>query len=63
VSVWNNRPGEPRRKNGWGLTLGGGYDFLHNKKVALSPFVTYSFGDAADQDYKAINLGIGIILQ
>ncbi|MHA1942283.1 MAG: outer membrane beta-barrel protein [Candidatus Hodarchaeales archaeon] len=63
VSIWNNRPGEPRRKNGWGLTVGGGYDFLLNKKVALSPFVTYSFGDAEDLDYMAINLGVGIIFQ
>ena len=63
VSIWNNRPGESRRKSGWGFTAGVGYDFLLDKKVALSPFVTYSFGDADEIDYRAINFGIGILFQ
>jgi hypothetical protein len=48
VSHWNNRPGEPQRKDG-GLTFGGGYDFSLNKNLAITPFVTYSFGKADDQ--------------
>ena len=33
VSHWNNRPGEPQREEGWGLTFGGGYDFSLNKNL------------------------------
>jgi hypothetical protein len=57
----NNRPGEPRRKNGWGVTAGAGYDFPTQAKIALSPFVTFSTGDAEDLTYWAVNFGIGII--
>jgi hypothetical protein len=63
ASIWNNRPGQPRRKNGWGLTVGGGYDFLLNTNFALSPFVNFSYGDAEDLNYMAISFGIGITLQ
>jgi hypothetical protein len=61
ASIWNNRPGEPRRKNGWGVTAGAGYDFPTQAKIALSPFVTLSYGDAEDLTYWAVNFGIGII--
>ena len=63
VSYWNNRPGEPSRKNGWGLTFGGGYDFPLNKNFAITPFITYSFGDADDQDHNVWTLGIGLTFQ
>lgn len=62
VSHWNNRPGEPRRKEGWGLTFGGGYDFSLNKNLAITPFVTYSFGEADDQEHNALTLGVGFTL-
>ena len=63
LSYWNNRPGEPRRKSGWGLTFGGGYDFYLNKNWAITPFVTYSFGEADDQEHDALTLGVGVTLQ
>ena len=64
VSHWNNRPGEPRRLNGWGLTVGGGYDVLLTESLPVlpfvTPFVTYSFGEAGDLNHNAITGGIGL---
>ena len=59
VSHWNNRPGEPRRRSGWGLNFGGGYDFSLNSYVSITPFLTYSFGDADEQEHGALTAGIG----
>ena len=63
ASIWNNRPGQWRRKNGWGLTMGGGYDFRVNSKVALGPFVTFGYGSAEELNYKVIHFGIGMTFQ
>ena len=63
VSYWNNRPGEPSSRDGWGLSLGGGYDFPLNKNFAISPFINYSFGEADDQDHNVWTLGIGFTFQ
>ena len=63
VSYWNNRPGEPSSRDGWGLSLGGGYDFPLNKNFAISPFINYSFGEADDQDHNIWTLGIGLTFQ
>jgi hypothetical protein len=64
VSHWNNRPGEPRRLSGWGLTAGGGYDVLLTESLPVlpfvTPFVTYSFGEAGDLNHNAITGGIGL---
>ena len=62
VSNWSNRPGEPNRKEGWGLTVGGGYDFMLNETVALSPFATFSYGETGNWDYKAMTFGLGLTL-
>jgi outer membrane autotransporter protein len=62
VEHWNNRPGEPNSKSGWGLTVGGGYDFLLNENVALSPFATFSYGKTGNWDYRAITFGLGITI-
>jgi hypothetical protein len=63
LSYWNNRPGEARRKNGWGLTFGGGYDFSIHKNFALTPFLNYSFGEADNQKHHAITIGVGLTIQ
>jgi hypothetical protein len=60
VEHWNNRSGEPNSKSGWGLTVGGGYDFLLNENVALSPFLTISYGETGNWDYRAITFGLGV---
>ena len=62
VSNWSNRPDEPSRKEGWGLTVGGGYDFLVYEAFALSPFATLSYGETGNWDYRAITFGLGITL-
>jgi hypothetical protein len=66
VSHWNNRPGEPQRLSGWGLTAGGGYDVLLTESFPVlpfvGPFVTYSFGEAGDLNHNAITGGIGLTL-
>ena len=66
VNHWNNRPGEPGRLSGWGLTAGGGYDVLLTESLPVlpfvTPFVTYSFGEAGDLNHNAITGGIGLTL-
>ena len=60
VDHWNNKAGESKSKNGWGLTVGGGYDFVVNEYIALSPFATFSYGETGNWDYQAITLGLGL---
>jgi hypothetical protein len=60
VSNWSNRSDEPNRKEGWGLTVGGGYDFLVYEAIALSPFANFSYGQTGNWDYQAITVGLGI---
>lgn len=60
VSIWSNKTDDTRRKQGLGVTAGGGYDFRLNENAALSPFVTFSYGEAGSWDYTAVNFGIGI---
>ena len=62
VDHWYHRDGETRRKDGWGLTVGGGYEFLLNENVALSPFATFSYGETGNWDYQAITMGLGLTL-
>jgi hypothetical protein len=60
VDNWSNKPDESRHKHGWGLTVGGGYDFLLSDAIALSPFATFSYGETGNWDYRAITVGIGV---
>lgn len=65
VSNWSNRSDEPTRKNGWGFTLGGGYDFMlegifPDMHIALSPFASFSYGETGKWDYRSITVGIGV---
>ena len=60
VSMWSNRPDDTRREQGWGLTVGAGYDFQMNDSAALSPFVNFNYGEAGNGDYTAITFGIGV---
>ena len=60
VNNWNNNSDESNRKHGWGLTVGGGYDFLAFEDIALSPFATFSYGETGNWDYRAITFGLGV---
>jgi len=62
VEHWNNNPGEPKSKSGWGVTLGGGYDFMVTENFALSPFATFSYGKTGSWDYRAITFGLGLTI-
>ncbi len=59
ASHWNNRPDETRRNNGWGISLGLGYDLSSITDWSIVPFLNYSFGDTDNQAYQAITLGVG----
>jgi hypothetical protein len=66
ISLWNNRPGETRRKSGNGFEIGGGYDFgmgSPEKAWGLTPFVTYSSGTTDDEKHNAITIGVGVFWQ
>ena len=60
VDHWYYRDGDSKSKDGWGLTVGGGYDFLLNEWIALSPFATFSYGETGNWDYQAITMGLGV---
>lgn len=64
VSHWYTRAEDPPRKAGWGVTVGGGYDFVVSKSNPViwfvTPFVTYSVGEAGDLTHHAITAGIGL---
>jgi len=60
VSIWSNATGDTRREQGFGLTMGCGYDFRLNETAALSPFATFSYGDTDSRDYTAITFGLGL---
>ena len=60
VSIWSNASGDTSREQGFGLTMGCGYDFRLNETAALSPFVTFSYGDAGSWDYTAVTFGLGL---
>ena len=62
VDHWNNKVGDSKSQSGWGLTAGGGYDFMINEVFALSPFATFSYGDTGNWDYHAITLGLGLTI-
>ena len=62
VSNWSDKSGEPNRKEGWGLTVGGGYDFVLYEAVAVNAFATYSYGETGTWDYQAITFGLGFTI-
>jgi len=59
VSHWNNLPDETRRKSGFGFKIGMGYDVLLQDQWTFTPFLTYSAGDADNQEHEAITIGAG----
>jgi len=61
VSHWNNRPAEPRRMSGWGLSGGVGYAVWLASNWDLTPFLKYSFGDSDSQEHEAFTLGVGFM--
>jgi hypothetical protein len=60
VSIWSNASGDTSREQGFGWTMGCGYDFRLDETAVLSPFVTFSYGEAGSWDYTAVGFGISI---
>ena len=62
ASIWDNDPDEEGRKSGVGFTIGSGYDYPISNKLVINPFVSYSFGNADDTDYRVVTFGLGVTL-
>jgi hypothetical protein len=62
ISHWNNRPGESSRKDGWGLVVGGGYDFQINSSWAITPLISYHVGESGNLDHDIITFSLGLTL-
>ena len=60
VSIWRNASGDTSREQGFGLTMGCGYDFRLNETVTLSPFASFSYGETRNWNYTAITFGLGM---
>lgn len=61
VSLWDNDSSETDNDGGMGLNLGVGYDLKVNDNWAISPFLSYNYGDIGHLEYKAFTLGITIL--
>ena len=60
VRQWVNGPAGKSTLDGWGATVGVGYDYSLGGNWAVTPFFNYSFGKAEDQKHQAITLGVGL---
>jgi len=59
VREWVNGPAGKSTLDGWGATVGVGYDYSLGRNWAVTPFLNYSFGKAEDQKHQAVTLGVG----
>jgi hypothetical protein len=57
---WVNGPTGKSTLDGWGATVGVGYDYSLGENWAVTPFLNYSFGKAEDQKHQAVTLGVGL---
>ena len=60
VRQWVNGPAGKSTLDGWGATVGVGYDYSLGENWAVTPFLNYSFGKAEDQKHQAVTLGVGL---
>ena len=60
VRQWVKDPGGQSNRDGWGATVGLGYDYPLDENWAVTPFFNYSFGKADDQKHQIFTLGVGI---
>lgn len=60
VRQWVNSPRGKSALDGWGATLGVGYDVALGDNWAVTPFFNFGFGETEDQKHQAFTLGIGI---
>ena len=60
VRQWVNDPGGKSTRDGWGATVGLGYDYSLGENWAVTPCFNFSFGDADGQKHEIFTLGVGI---
>jgi hypothetical protein len=60
VRQWANRPTGKSTLDGWGATVGVGYDYPLGGNWSLTPFFNYGFGKAENQSHQTFTLGVGI---
>ena len=60
VRQWANSPAGKLTLDGWGATVGVGYDYPLGGNWSLTPFFNYGFGKAENQSHQTITLGVGI---
>ena len=59
VRQWVNGPAGKSTLDGWGATVGVGYDYSLGRNWAVTPFLNYSFGKAEDPKPQAVTLCVG----
>jgi hypothetical protein len=59
VRQWVNGPAGNSTLDGWGATVGVGYDYSLGRNWAVTPFLNYSFGKTEDQKHQTVTLGVG----
>ena len=57
LSYWDNSPGG-LEDDGWGATVGVGYDFPMKSLGSFGPLVSVDYGEAGDQEHKAVALAL-----
>lgn len=57
---WKNGPAGETAADGWGTTLGVGYDIPLGGGWAVTPFLNYGIGETGDQRNQSLTLGAGI---
>ena len=60
VRQWANSPSGKSTLDGWGATLGVGYDVPVGGKWAVTPFFNYGFGETEKQKHQTFTLGVGV---
>lgn len=60
IRQWRNSATGDSTLDGWGATVGLGYDYALGSGWAVTPFLNYGFGEAQDQKHQAFTLGVGL---
>ncbi len=60
ISHWNNEPGATTYRNGWALSVGGGYDIAVGSKWSITPSILYNYGEVENQNHNAFTISVGI---
>jgi hypothetical protein len=59
ASHWKTQQGVTGREGGAGFMFGAGYDFVINESWDITTVLSYSSGNAGDENYDAVTLSVG----